>query len=84
MPEAKRVEDRRLFAHLTYPGGYQERFKWQFRSPESIAAVATPLGLCLMGRSSDFVDSVVCSSSKPRTQIVPELRVMQFPREKFK
>ncbi len=70
--ETKRVEDDRLFVHLTYPTGDEERFEWQLFTPESIAAVATPLGFRLIGRCSDFVDSVVCSSSKPRIQFVLE------------
>ena len=70
--ETKRVEGARLFVHLTYATGDQERFEWQLFTPESIAAVATPLKLRLIGCSSDFGDLAVCSSSMPRIQFVLE------------
>jgi SAM-dependent methyltransferase len=70
--EAKRVEGDRLFVHLAYATGDQERFEWQLFTPETIKAVATPLGLHLIGCSSDFGDLAMCSSSMPRIQFVLE------------
>jgi len=70
--ETNRVEDDRLFVQLTYPTGGQECFEWQLFAPESIAAVATPLGLRLIGCCSDFLDSVLSCSSKPRIQFILE------------
>lgn len=70
--EAKRVENDRLFVHLTYPSGDEERFEWQLFTSESMSAMATPLGLRLIGCCCDFVDSVGLSRAKPRTQFLLE------------
>ena len=70
--ETKRVKGDRLFVQLTYPTGGQEHFEWQLFAPESIEAVATPLGFRLVGCYSDFLDSVMSCSSKPRIQFILE------------
>ena len=70
--ETKRVEGDRLFVHLMYPTRDEERFEWQLFTPASMAAVATPLGLRLIGYCCDFVDSVASCRSKPRIQFILE------------
>jgi cyclopropane fatty-acyl-phospholipid synthase-like methyltransferase len=70
--EKKRVENTRLFVHLTYPTGNQEDFEWQLFTRDTIEALAGPLALRLTACCTDFDDSIEPGPSKPRIQFVLE------------
>ncbi len=70
--ETKRVQDGRLFVHLSYPTGEQEDFEWQFFTRADMEAVAAPLGLTLIACCTDFDCSAEPGVSKPRMQFVME------------
>lgn len=68
--ERKRVEDGRLFVHLTYPDGMEEDFEWQLFSAEEMESLAESLGLRLVLACTGFNPSMSPSSENPRIQFV--------------
>ena len=70
--EMKRVEQDRLFVHLTYPNGNQEDFEWQLFTPRTIDAIARRMGLRLIVSCADFDSSLAPSPSNSRIQFVLE------------
>jgi SAM-dependent methyltransferase len=70
--EKKRVEEDRLFVHLTYPAGEEEDFEWQLFTPDSIDAIGARVGLRRIVCCTDFDSSVPPCASKPRLQFVLE------------
>jgi SAM-dependent methyltransferase len=70
--ETKRVQDGRLFVHLSYSSGEQEDFEWQLFTSTDMEAVAAPLGLTLIACCTDFDCSAGPRASKPRIQFVME------------
>ena len=70
--ETKRVQDGRLFVHLSYPSGEQEDFEWQLFTRADMEAVAVPLRLTLIACCTDFDCSSEPRVSKPRIQFVME------------
>lgn len=70
--ETKRIQNDRLFVHLSYPSGEQEDFEWQLFTCATLEAMATPLGLTLVICCTDFDPSVSPNASTPRMQFVLE------------
>jgi len=68
--ETKQVRDNRLFVHLSYAGGDQERFEWQLFTPLDMESVVGSLGLAVIACCTDFEASMPMSAAKPRLQFV--------------
>ncbi|MEY2558945.1 MAG: hypothetical protein QOE34_2370 [Verrucomicrobiota bacterium] len=72
--ETKRVENGRLFVHLDYPDGSQDKFEWQLFTPAEINALADSVGLDLIATCTDFDMAVEPCPASPRVQFVLEHR----------
>ncbi len=70
--ETKRVQDGRLFVHLSYPSGDEEDFEWQLLTCDDMQAMAAPLGLTLIACCTDFDGSAAPCACQPRIQFVLE------------
>lgn len=72
--EAKRVDENRLFVHLHYPDGGEDRFEWQLFSPADMDVFARSAGLRVTFSCTDFTSTTRSSASKPRIQFLFEAK----------
>jgi len=70
--ETKKVEDGRLFVHLTYPNGEEEDFAWELFTPTKMELLIATLPVSLIGCCTDFHTSGEPCVSKPRIQFILE------------
>ena len=70
--ETKRVADRRLMAHLTYPNGAEENFDWQLFTPPDMRSLAKLFGLEVIVACTNFNPSTEPNADNPRIQFVLE------------
>jgi SAM-dependent methyltransferase len=70
--ETKRVEGDRLFVHLRYPDGGEDKFEWQLFSPAPMISIAESVGLVPMFVCTNFNDTTSPSPMNPRVQFAFE------------
>lgn len=70
--EQKKVQDGRLFVHLTYPDGAREDFEWQLFSLSDMKRLAESISLRVVGLCSGFEPVASPDASDPRTQFLLE------------
>jgi len=76
--ETKRVEDGRLFVHLTYQDSNHDDFEWQLFTASEMAAFAASVGLTLTVACADFDLAAEPSADKPRMQFVLERPIVSL------
>jgi SAM-dependent methyltransferase len=68
--EKKRVEESRLFVHLTYPDKSEENFEWQLFAQSDMQSLAQSAGLAVAVACADFNSTTKPNAANPRIQFV--------------
>jgi SAM-dependent methyltransferase len=70
--ETKYAEEGRLFVHLDYPDGGEDRFEWQLFTPALMISMAESVGLRQLLACTAFDETTPPSPTNPRVQFVFE------------